>query len=306
MKKKNVVFHIGMMKTATTYFQNIVSNNREALASQGWVYPGTRLNHQSEIYTLCGTDISWRTTEASSTPESDQFVRDLSDTNNNRLVSSEALANLTEQGIENLLSSISAPTSVIISMRPLTTIVPSAWQQSLKGGSKSTIEDYAERFIQSFEAREGSLYRTYAFGAAAQRWHNVAKASIKVIRIGSGDTWGAFRKACELPSVEVLEVPSARRNIALSVGVCEIVRRYNEKCQKNGTFDKRRLDTLISCFMEPPEVKLDEKKPTLPQKYLDTLERLEKAEWDTMSAIGVKVYNATTAKRVRMSLLKPK
>ncbi len=291
----DLVFHIGMMKTATTYLQNILNDNRAALAAQGWCYPGEQLNQQRIFYEICGGDIDWVDHPPRNSRRTAMLRKALSDKSVNRIVSAEALANLEDRGIARLFTLVPHPTRVVITIRPFSRIVPSAWQQVLKTGYKFSLEEFAERFISEFREMRGTLFRTYAFGEAAQRWHAETGAPVSILKVAGArnnenQIWHDFRRATGLPDIDLAPPVLEKSNVSLSAGACEIVRRFNACSREKGVFSKRILAVLIEDgFMSAPAVKLDAVRPRLPDTYSEAMAGLEAMEWEKAAAIDAKI-----------------
>lgn len=291
----DLVFHVGMMKTATTYLQNILRDNRASLAAQGWCYPGEQLNQQRIFYEMCGSDIDWVEHAPRNSRRTAMLRAALSDESANRIVSAEALANLNDDGIARLFTLVPSPTKVVITIRSFSRIVPSAWQQVLKTGYEYSLDTFAERFISEFKTKRGTLFRTYAFGEAAQRWHLGTGAPIAILKVSSvrsdkNKIWHDFRSATGLPNID-LEPPALEKsNVSLSMGACEVVRRFNASSRNKGLFSKRMLAVLIDDgFMSFPAIELDAARPCLPEAYVEALSYLEAIEWEKAAAIGAHV-----------------
>lgn len=291
----DLVFHIGMMKTATTYLQNILRDNRVSLAARGWCYPGEQLNQQRIFYEMCGSDIDWVEHAPRNSRRTAMLRAALSDESANRIVSAEALANLNDDGIARLFTLLPRPTKVVITIRSFSRIVPSAWQQVLKTGYEHSLDTFAKQFIFEFKEKRGTLFRTYAFGEAAQRWHLGTNAPVTILKVSGvrsdeNQVWHDFRSATGLPNFDLEPPVLEKSNVSLSTGSCEVVRRFNASSRKKGLFSKRMLAVLIDDgFMSSPAIGLDAVRPRLPEVYVTAMSELEAIEWEKAAAIDAQV-----------------
>src|SRR5680860_143685 len=115
------VLHVGPMKTSTTYVQQVLCENRDYLKSMGWIYPGRGSNQQHAFYGLCGSDIPWVTpaTQVKNASAGKQLIEDIKSADASVIVSAEALASLSCDGIERLMGEMSTPDTIVFTHRPL-------------------------------------------------------------------------------------------------------------------------------------------------------------------------------------------
>lgn len=253
---RNFILHVGPMKTSSTYIQNILSQNRDDLARQGWKYPGKRLNQQSDFYGLCGPDIPWVDSYTQSKNESagKALATQINNSDGHIIVSAEALANLSHDGIERLLRKIPVPDTVVFTHRPLTKVIPSAWQQSLKGGGTATLDAFTNRMLNEIDQSAGNLYMGYALGDAVARWKSVAGSRVVLVKIptNKGDskkTWPLFQNATGIPPLHNLEVKEA--NLSLSFEAARLLRDFNICMKENEMFSRQLVSNFFNnCLMK--------------------------------------------------------
>ncbi|WP_157680958.1 hypothetical protein BGP89_13935 [Luteimonas sp. JM171] len=238
------------MKTATTYVQAILSQNRTALQSAGWMYPGERSNQQHGFYSLCGADIPWVTPRLAEkySKVGAELCRDLSEKRFNIVVSAEALSTLMRPGIERLLEKIGVPDKVVFTLRDLPRVLPSAWQQYLKSGGTETFDGFIQLFDESHSSvnNVSGHWQTYAFGESVKRWASVVGAA-KVVAVAvpkaptsADQTWDLFSSAVDLPWLGNRSVPRDEANASLSAEMAECLRRYNTLLDEASPPDRRR------------------------------------------------------------------
>ncbi|MCT7378209.1 hypothetical protein [Chelativorans salis] len=246
------VIHIGPMKTGTTYIQNILQKSRSELLKLGWVYPGRLLNQQHACYGICGDEIPWVTNALSRKNErlGEELIRQLQTRETNVIISSEALASLTPIGVENFLEAIGGADEVIATIRPLEKLLPSAWQQLIKGGSTKSLDEFFEHMAINRNSKSG-LWRTYAYGEAVKIWSHFLPVS--VIRLSQtkdrDSAWDLFRQAANLPEIPPTHIKAKESNISLNLEAAEILRHVNITLKKEG-IDKDKVEEFSRFFLK--------------------------------------------------------
>lgn len=234
----DLILHAGMMKSGTTYIQNILTKNRAVLQQSGWLYPGDEyFNQQLACYGICGHDIPWYHKTL------DEYIREhkkmgkelVQDVLNARktgsvLVSAEALSALSNSGIDHFLKIIGSPNKVIFTVRPLFKTLASAWQQQLRGGGLEDIHTYMARVRRDWKS-SGELWRIYAYGNAIERWATSVDCPIDVIILPSivhpSKLWKLFEKSGQLPELADIEVLSSQQNRSFGLLNCMAMLRMN-------------------------------------------------------------------------------
>lgn len=253
---KNFVLHVGPMKTSTTYVQNILHCNREYLRGAGWVYPGKGNNQQYAIYGICGSDIPWvkPAIQAKALQQGHQLIREIEDAKDSVIVSAEALASLSCSGIERLMRMIPPPDTVVFTHRPLEKLIPSAWQQNLKGGGTDTLSEYSNRILSQITLAKGNLYMGYALGDAIERWKSVVRSRIVLMKVptekvDASKTWPLFQKATGIPELKTSNVKEA--NSSLSMEAANLLRDFNISLRRKNAFSIDAVNVLVNdCLLK--------------------------------------------------------
>lgn len=144
MSGKVVFVHIGLPKTGTTYLQSALWEGRSRLASVGCLVPGEgRLSSWHAVSDLLGRrprgadDLniagSWNA-----------FVTAVRDWHGDRVVfSEELLVTAGRRQVQRLVRSLSpAEIHVVVTVRDLARVLPSAWQQEVKKGRTWTWDEF--------------------------------------------------------------------------------------------------------------------------------------------------------------------
>ncbi|MES3674773.1 hypothetical protein QC589_02325 [Halomonas elongata] len=223
-----LVFHVGQMKTGTTYLQNVLSNNKDFFQKNGWLYPGGKENHQYACYGICGNDIPWVNPRiyGSYKSEGERLIKKIDKFKDeyNILISSEALSSLSQDGIDRFIKATGKPDKVILTIRPLYQALPSAWQQLLKSGINISLEDFFRKLDSERKGRK-NWWRTYAYGDAVERWSKVCSVETIVLSPEAPfDLWNEFSTALDLPKGAKLDLAESQKNVSLNMETAKLVR----------------------------------------------------------------------------------
>ncbi|MBD3896231.1 hypothetical protein IEI94_10255 [Halomonas sp. ML-15] len=249
MKK---VLHIGQMKSGTTYIQNILCNNRKELSESGWMYPGDTLNQQHACYGICGNDIFWVKEGERYQARAAKLIDDIYTKKKNIIVSSEALSSLNESGIERFLEKIGGADEVVVTIRSLYKTLPSAWQQSIKGGGGKSIYDFFSQLALQRPERLG-FWKTYSFGMTVKLWSKFLPVKAIVVPdkpVSKNKLWDDFSDFAGLPSLSNIEIGGEHSNISLNYEAAEILRSINRNIRKwKPNANKKYLENFRSYYL---------------------------------------------------------
>ncbi len=166
---RRVFLHIGTMKSATTYLQQLASTNRTGLIEAGVRWPGGELPFLALADALgrpdsrVGQSGAW----AALTRQFDEFDGDAA-------FSNELLAPLGPNKIAGLVEALSpAQVHVVITARDLGRVIPSHWQTTLKNGSTTAWSQFVTE-VCSEPVGSGNVARRKDTGSWFWRRHDVA------------------------------------------------------------------------------------------------------------------------------------
>jgi hypothetical protein len=138
------LLHIGPPKTGTTTVQGAFHAARASLAAQGVRYAGRTRHPRRAVFAV--TERSWVGGAPPPIQEWDDLVDEIRRAPEPRVVlSSEALASADPAQIRRIVDELDpARVHVVLTLRPLTRILPSQWQQAVQSGMETRYADWLE------------------------------------------------------------------------------------------------------------------------------------------------------------------
>lgn len=237
---RRVFVHIGTMKSATTYVQELCDRNRRVLREAGVLWTSAEANLKAVDQLLGihrdrpGLDAAWEELNAA--------IRGHDDT---ALISNELLAPVHEPKIEHLVEALSpAEVHVVITARDLARVVPSQWQEGVRNGQTVAWGD----FVAGIRGDEGAdkeigrtFWRKHGVAGVVARWSTyVALDRITVVTVPPSGSPAALvgERFASVLGVDpaTLEQPRSR-NPSLGGHSAELLRRVNERCGSFGLLD---------------------------------------------------------------------
>lgn len=252
-----VVLHVGTMKSGTTYLQARLEQNRDRLAADGVLFPGptwksqllaagsavTRARRSKNLRNGAGLWGQMRTEL-------------LGWTGPKALLSVEHLSRASETQARAIVAALEpSEVRVVLTVRDLGRVVPSAWQQTLKAGDHATFDAFLEAIVampttaqaSDGEAEEGSALTARTFwkmqdaARHARRWGGaVGVENLVIVTVppaGSAPEllWERFCRAVDLDAHRYpTDDAHLLLNPSLGVAAAEVVRRINERLHHHG------------------------------------------------------------------------
>jgi hypothetical protein len=230
----SVLLHIGPHKTGTTTLQGAFHVNRESLAAQGVHYAGR--DRQPMLAALAMSGRPGRLGDEQPTHEHwSALVDEVGLADSTRVVvSSEFFADCSDETAAQVVRDLGGDcVHVVVTLRSLTRIMPSQWQQYVQNGMQRRYVEWLERVLADppLEPRPRFWFR-HAHGDLVERWAGVAGAdNVTVIVLDESDRGmllRTFEALLDLP-VGTLVPEADVVNRSLTAGEVEIVRLLNEE-----------------------------------------------------------------------------
>lgn len=160
------------------------------------------------------------------------------------LISSEALSSMDSEGVAHFCDQLDGVDLVIMTVRNFAKTLLSAWQQNVKGGGKSTLNDFFRRLERDSETKKG-LWKTYEFGAIAERWSK--RANVELIVVGEGDKSAGdplletFSRVIGITLADPGPMSESERNVSLHFEDVEVLRHINVLFEAMPRKDRERM-----------------------------------------------------------------
>jgi hypothetical protein len=231
------LLHIGPHKTGTTTVQGALHGARERLAAQGVLYPGKGRQPLWPILAVTGQPpllgeprpgiAYW-----------DSMVRSISAASGKRVVvSSEFLAEASDAAARRVVTDLGGSrVHIVVTLRPLTRILPSQWQQYLQNGYRMSYLEWLEGILsEPPRTPTPGFWRRHRHDELIARWMTAASAqNLTVVVVDESDRLmllRTFESMLGLPAgFLVAEEGAANRSLTLAES--EIVRMLNEEFRR--------------------------------------------------------------------------
>lgn len=210
--RERLALHIGPIKTGTTYLQRILAGQRRSLARANWLYPGPSVSQTPAITGLLGRRAPWGPFQhrGGYAKKWCPLSRRLGAWSGHTLLSCELLAGCNERQIDELLRALDRPAvDIVITARPLVSLLPSLWQAHVRGGSSLTAEAYYGHVAHVWASGQGSRHeRGLSLSTLVSRWRTHARVARVVVVTAPTTTepdtlWTRFGTAVGLPETQI-------------------------------------------------------------------------------------------------------
>jgi hypothetical protein len=228
------ILHIGAPKCGSTALQSALFLNREALKNQGIEYVSGREHWASAAQAVVGVadEISGRVPPISEWQSMVGLARRVTGEGRRALISSEWFASADEPRVERIVRDLGAESlSIVLTIRPLTSTLPSAWQQRLKFGSTIGLQAWLETvFFRPEEPLSKRVWLKHRYDAIARRWSEVVgPENVTVVVVDEKNRSGIFDDFSRIVGVPLgtLSVQPKRTNPSLSAFEADVLAELN-------------------------------------------------------------------------------
>lgn len=234
---ERVVLHIGTMKSGTTFLQNVLSGNRDALEQEGVSFVGGRWRDQVQAAQDVIEHGGRKQQPLSPHGPWQRIVDEISAWSGTALFSVEFFGARKRSKIEQIVGSFrGTDLTVVLTIRDLARSIPSMWQESVQNGGRATWDEFlrAVREEKRGESELGdSFWRQQAAAEMARRWAAaVGKDNVVIVtsppRGGSSRLlWDRYAQVVGVdPDSCNLDVPA---NPSLGLASTLVLRSLNEE-----------------------------------------------------------------------------
>jgi hypothetical protein len=295
-----VLMHIGAFKTGTTAIQGALFRARPQLVEHGVLHPGRVRQPGQAVLAIIGLKPRagkpaprielWQRLVAEVAAAADKRV----------VVSSEYLGAADAQAAARAVRELGGPrVHVVVTVRPLTKIMPSQWQQYVRTrATTSSYDDWLASVLNNSPDKQvtPSFWQRHSHDVLVERWASIVGPQNMTVIVPDENDRGFLLRSFEdllgLPS-GLLTPEKDTENRSMSFGEIELVRQINVEFVRRGwpdnlyrKFIRHGLTSQVQTSRTPTA---DEPRVTTPQWALDRAAEIGAAAADKLSAMGVRI-----------------
>jgi hypothetical protein len=298
LPERGILLHIGPHKTGTTALQNALAANRALLRENGVLYPDGPAGHYRPALAALGSPLGWE----QQPPARDQWldlVAQLRVHDHRAVFSNEELCVADARTAETILSELGIDrVHVVITLRPLESLLPSSWQQYVKGGSSVGYAEWLEDVLASRDKRTvtPSFWARHDHAALIRRW--LAPVGLDRMLVMVVDPreprrlFDWFEQLLSLPAGSLDSRQSSRSNRSLSAPEAELLRQLNAQvpARVRSQWHYRAVKPLtVRNLVERRTPGPDEQRLTLPAWAVERAREFSRSDVADIEALGVRV-----------------
>ena len=227
------LLHIGPHKTGTTSLQSAFHVRRGDAAAQGVYYAGPNRQPMQAAHAITGKPSPYADGRTPPRSRWRDLVREVEGAGDNRVViSSEGFADADDEGIRTVVQDLGRERlHVVVTLRPLASILPSQWQQYVQGGMTLDYDAWLDAMFNQPPGKVSpSFWVRHRHDALVKRWADgVGASNVTVIVADDSDRDRQLRLFEQLTGLrEGTLVPEADlSNRSLTLPEIETVRAFN-------------------------------------------------------------------------------
>ena len=231
-----VLLHIGVHKTGTTAVQGALAAARPRLEAQGVRYAAKTISHYHAAMAAIGKRRGWEL--GGGVPKSgrwERLVKEVARATVPIVISSEAFCEASDDAARTIVDSLGGErVKVLVTLRPLENLIPSSWQEYVKGGLATTYDDWLADTMRgpgSSRLITPSFWKRNDHAAVVERWARVVGADrLTVIVVDTREKDSLFRTFESIIGLEtgtLVADESVPSNRSLSLQEVELIRSLN-------------------------------------------------------------------------------
>lgn len=301
-----VLLHVGLHKTGTTALQVSLADARDELESHGVRYPGTGTFQHRAILAGSGRRYGWQGDGAREVPMKHwtDLVAQVGHPGRT-VISSEFLDDVDVDTARRMIDELGgvAKVNVVVTLRSIGAILPSAWQQRLKAGYTAPYNQFLKMvFAQEPTPKAKRFWFRHDQVEQVRRWAGiVGDDRTYAVVIPDGDRtaiFAAFESLLALPSGLLSGRPIEIQNRSMTAQEAEFVRRVNKEVADELTWDEYTRTVrrgLVLSMVEQRRPAKDEARIRTPDWAADAAEARGRLFAEGIAASGVHVIGDPTA-----------
>lgn len=297
--------HAGMPKTGTTALQIALHHRRDQLGKHGVTYASDGQRHPiAAIFAALG-----RQPQVGMVPDLAQWQRMVKEANEageakgRAIVSSESFAAGEDDKVRAAAEQLGLDrVHIVLTLRPVLRIMPSAWQQYVQDRMRLSYEDWLDAMFNKppYADPTPSFWRRTVHERQVQRWADIVGADrVTVVVAREGDREllpRTFESFLGLPQGTLDPVPGRITNRSLTLAETEIVRLLNIEFKRRWTNDSYarlvRAGVVRELLKHPPAS--GAAKAVTPQWALDRAAEVDARAAEAIRSFGVRIVGDLT------------
>ena len=300
-----LLLHVGLHKTGTTALQVALADARSDLAAHNVRYPGSGTFQHRAILAGADRKYGWQNNGAREVPK--KYWNDLVQQarfDGRTIVSSEFLDDVDPDTARRMIDELGGPqrVRVVVTLRSIGAILPSAWQQRLKAGNTSAYNQFLKMvFAEQQTPKAQRFWYRHDQVAQVQRWADLVGVDrTYAVVIPDGDRraiFTAFEALLGLPDGLLAGRTIAIQNRSMTAQEAEFVRRLNKEVAGDLTWDEYTRTVrrgLVLTMVEQRKPEPDEARDPDPDWAADTAAQYGQRFADGIAASGVTVIGDST------------
>ena len=240
---RTVYLHVGLMKSGTSFLQEKLHANADALAAQGILFPGRGLRDQVRAV----QDVLGTRRDGAKPPHTEgawqRLLDELAGWDGDAVISSELLAAARQRRARRIIASLQpAQVHVVVTARDLGRTIPAMWQESMQTSRSWTWSEYLAGITEGDPSQPGpaySFWRQQDVAGIVRRWRRAAgRPNLTLVTLPPPGAepdvlWHRFCAATGIDPA-LASAPGRRSNESLGAVSAELMRRLNAALQGSG------------------------------------------------------------------------
>lgn len=291
-----VYVHVGAPKTGTTYLQDRLEANYDALVAHGVTFPRGPLgrepgqSHFRAALDLLGQD--WGGPTGHAEGYWDTLMRKVRRTDGTVVVSHEILSAANADRVAKAMSDLQgSEVHIVMSSRDLARQIPAFWQESIKQGRRWTFQ----RCLTSLQQDpESWFWRSQSVPKVLGRWgaglepERIHLVTVPPSGVPNTVLWERF---CTAFGIDPSWAPEESDRLNPSMGIAEtaLIRRLNRRMSKSGLSEFHQRELVRSILVQQGLARRSGTKATLPPHLYPWVEEVSEGwiEWIEGSKVDV-------------------
>ncbi len=291
------LLHIGPPKTGTTAVQGAFFEAREDLEAQAVLYAGHRRHPASAAQAAIGLHIL-HSEKPPPRVHWTMVLREIRASKASRIVlSSEFFAHADAVAIRRVVHELDpARLHVVVTLRPLMSILPSHWQQAVGRGKRQGFDAWLRASMRaSADPTPGTFWHWQRHDLLVERWAAaVGPGRVHVVVVDPHDHRAVLRSFEALAGLRegTLPLVEYRQNRSLTLDEAELVREFNRAYHGAG-LDMRAFDRLVPLgavrLLKRRQPETDEPRVVVPASARPEIAMLQAGIVDRIRDLGIDV-----------------